>query len=248
VKKIRYGESARHLADSGVEMLTVEEYEKIRRAHYIEQKSIRQIAREQGHSRKTVKKALASGGPGRYTQKSAREAPVLGPYKERIEALLVEAQQNATQATLHQPQDLRNHARCRLQRSEPGIRRYIGRGDANTRHLRCICRWKYEPGADAQADWGEGLVVMNGTALTVQLFSMRLCYSRRLFVMAFPNQKMESFLEAQVSAFHFFEGVPHRISYDNLKPRERNPGWTAGGKNRPDSWPSAVTIYLKAIL
>jgi hypothetical protein len=51
----------------------------------------------------------------------------------------------------------------------------------------------------------------------VQLFTMRLCYSRRLFVMAFPNQKMEAFLEGQVQALRFFEGVPHRISYDNLK-------------------------------
>ena len=70
----------------------MEDYEKIRRAHYIEQKSIRQIAREQGHSRKTVKKALESGGPGCYTQKQAREAPVLGLYQQRIEALLAEAQ------------------------------------------------------------------------------------------------------------------------------------------------------------
>ena len=198
-------------------MLTVEAYEKIRRAHYIEQKSIRQIAREQGHSRKTVKKALASGGPGRYTQKSAREAPVLGPYKERIEALLVEAQQmpRKQRYTSHKIYEIIQGEGYRG--SEPGVRRYIGEW-RRTHHAPAVyLPLEYEPGADAQADWGEGLVVMNGTPLTAQLFSMRLCYSRRLFVMAFPNQKMEAFFEAQVCAFRFFEGVPHRISYDNLK-------------------------------
>jgi hypothetical protein len=87
-------------------MLTVKEYETIRRAQYLEPKSIRQIARELGHSRKPVKQAQASGGPGRSTQRQARAGPVLGPYKARIEALLVEAQSHA----------LRNHPRRRLQR------------------------------------------------------------------------------------------------------------------------------------
>ena len=45
---------------------------------------------------------------------------------------------------------------------------------------------------------------------------MRLCYSRRTFIMTFPSQNQESFLYAHVQAFNFFEGVPARISYDNL--------------------------------
>jgi hypothetical protein len=60
-------------------------------------------------------------------------------------------------------------------------------------------------------------VILNGARITVELFCMRLCYSRRLFVMAFPAQKQEAFLAGHVHAFHFFGGVPHRIAYDNLK-------------------------------
>src|SRR5947199_9386081 len=45
---------------------------------------------------------------------------------------------------------------------------------------------------------------------------MRLCYSRRTFVMIFPSQNQESFLYGHVQAFHHFGGVPARISYDNL--------------------------------
>jgi hypothetical protein len=35
--------------------------------------------------------------------------------------------------------------------------------------------------------------------------------------MAFPNQKQEAFFLGHVEAFCFFEGVPQRLSYDNLK-------------------------------
>ncbi len=71
-------------------MIKVDKREKIRRAYYIEEKSIRQIARELHHSRETVKKAIESAEPATYTLKKARPAPVLGPYMARIDELLEE--------------------------------------------------------------------------------------------------------------------------------------------------------------
>lgn len=76
---------------------------------------------------------------------------------------------------------------------------------------------EFDPGTDAQVDWGEGDVIFNGQQMTVQLFLMKLSYSRRAFMMAFPSQKQESFFAGHVAAFDFFEGIPQRISYDNLK-------------------------------
>jgi transposase len=77
--------------------------------------------------------------------------------------------------------------------------------------------WAFDPRTDAQADWGEGQVIMAGEQVTVQLFLMKLSYSRRTFMMAFPGQKQEAFFAGHAAAFDFFGGVPHRISYDNLK-------------------------------
>ena len=71
-------------------MITVHQREAIRRAYFIDNKSLRQIARELGHSRKTVHKAIASAEPPPYTLKVPRTAPVLGLYKDRIEELLKE--------------------------------------------------------------------------------------------------------------------------------------------------------------
>ena len=71
-------------------MISVEDREKIRRAYFIENKSMRQIARELRHSRKTVRKAIESAEPGAYRLRQPRPAPVLGPYKARIDELLAE--------------------------------------------------------------------------------------------------------------------------------------------------------------
>jgi transposase len=198
-------------------MITVDEYEAIRRGYYVEKKSMRQIAREQGHSRKTVRKALEGSGPGRYTQKQERIAPLLGPYKARIEALLLEREQ------MPRKQRYTGHKIYQILKeegyigSEPSVRRYIGEWRRQHTAPTVYLPLTWEPGADAQADWGEGEVDMAGQRIKVDVFSIRLCYSRRLFVMAYPHQKTEAFLEAQVRAFRFFEGVPRRISYDNLK-------------------------------
>jgi hypothetical protein len=56
-----------------------------------------------------------------------------------------------------------------------------------------------------------------GKTKIVQFFSLRLNHSKARFVMAFPFKKQEAFLAGHIEAFHFFGGVPRRITYDNLK-------------------------------
>ena len=194
-------------------MIRVDEYEKIRRAYYIENKSIRQIARERGHSRRSVQKALGTSSPKAYQRKEERTAPTLGGYKARIDTLLEENQR------LPRKQRYTGHKIYEAIRkegylgSESGVRRYIGewRGQHNSPAV--YLPLEFEPGVDAQADWGEGEVVMDGERMSVQLFTIRLCYSRRLLMMAFPSQKMEAFLEAHVAAFHYLRCFS-RATYD----------------------------------
>src|SRR6266704_6103093 len=64
--------------------------------------------------------------------------------------------------------------------------------------------------------YGEAVAIVGGVRQVVQVFVLRLCYSRRTFVMCFPTQRQESFLFGHVQAFKHFGGVPARISYDNL--------------------------------
>lgn len=74
-------------------MKQVEDYEDIRRANFIQHLSIRQINRQLGYSRKTIRKAIARPAPQPYMLKKPRDAPVLGPYKQRITELLDKSDQ-----------------------------------------------------------------------------------------------------------------------------------------------------------
>jgi len=71
-------------------MISVDDRETIRRAYFVDHKSVRQIARELHHSRKTIDKALTSAAPQPYTLTTPRAAPKLGPFQPRIQALLAE--------------------------------------------------------------------------------------------------------------------------------------------------------------
>jgi len=78
------------LAIGELEMITVEDREAIRRAYYLNRKSKRQIAREQGHSRKTIDKAVENLPPQPYRLTKQKAAPVFGPFQARADALLAE--------------------------------------------------------------------------------------------------------------------------------------------------------------
>ena len=100
--------------------------------------------------------------------------------------------------------------------SESHVRAYIGTLRQATNRPAAFLPLEFDPGTDAQVDWGEAEAVIADVPRTVQVFVMRLCYSHRTFVMAFPTQRQEAFFLGHVQAFHHFGGVPQRLSYDNL--------------------------------
>jgi len=213
------------------EMIEVDERERIRRAYYLEGKSIRQIAKEMHHSRDTVAKAIRSGEAAEYTSKKPRAAPVLGPYMAQIEELVRENErlprkQRRTGRKIFEELEADGY-----RGSESRVRGYIAAVREAEKKREVYIPLEFDPGGDAQADWGEAKVILNGEEVTVELFLMRLCHSRRLFVMAFPAQKQEAFFEGHVEAFHFFGGVPRRIAYDNLKAAVQR---ILGGRNRKE--------------
>jgi IS30 family transposase len=69
-------------------MITVEDKEEIRRAHYIQGKSIRQIHRETGHHRRTIRKALEDGMKPEYQRVKLHSRPVIDPVKIIIDQWL----------------------------------------------------------------------------------------------------------------------------------------------------------------
>ena len=73
-------------------MITVEQKEQIRRAYYIEGKSICQIQRETSCHRQTIRKALEDGTVPQHQRQKPRPSPVLDLVKPIIDQWLAEDQ------------------------------------------------------------------------------------------------------------------------------------------------------------
>ena len=197
-------------------MLTVIDYDRIRRAYHLEEKSMRQIERELGHGYWTIRKALDASEPSPYRLREPRAAPVLGPYKAELDKRLAEEKelprkQRYTSKKLYELIQAQGY-----KGAESTVRVYVGKRRQAFRRPPVYLPLVFEPGQDAQIDWGVGWVEMAERQVQVQLFVLRLCYSRKIFVMAFPTQRTEAFFLAHVKAFRYLGGVPRRLSYDNL--------------------------------
>jgi transposase len=169
-----------------------------------------------GHSYWTVRKALDAAAPQPYQLRQPKAAPVLGPYKAQIEQLLAKSahlprKQRYTSKKIYQAIRAAGYPGA-----ESTVRYYVSQQRKARQRPAVYLPLAFDPGVDAQVDWGEAVVLLTDERVAVQLFIMRLCYSRKLFVMAFPTQRQEAFLWGHVCAFGHLGGVPQRISYDNL--------------------------------
>ena len=68
------------------------------------------------------------------------------------------------------------------------------------------------------------ILYMAGKKIVANLFCMRLCSSCAPFVIAFPSQREEAFLEGHQKSFEFFGGVARDLIYDNLRTAVKK-GW-----------------------
>jgi transposase len=197
-------------------MLAEEERERIRRAYYLDHQRIAQIVRDTGHCRQTVQRAIEDSPRKLYQMKVKRAAPKFKPFQAHVEQLL---RQNESlppkqRYTIHRMYEILREAG--YQGCESRIGQFCAEWHQHPSRAELFLPLEYDPGQDAQCDWGTAVAIIGGRRQTIHVFVLRLCYSRRTFVMAFPTEQQESFLYAHVQAFHHFGGIPHRISYDNL--------------------------------
>ncbi len=197
-------------------MLTVADYERIRKKVKVEGLSQRETARELGHSRHTVKKALDLVEPPGYRRTKPVVCPVIEPVKGLIDTWLKEDKER------HRKQ--RHTAKRIFERlredygfkgSYSAVQRYVAHKKETSGAT--FYPLAFDPGEEAQVDWGEARVIWGGEERKVYLFCMRLCFSTVCFVWAYLRANLESFLDGHVRAFTFFGGVPLRVAYDNLK-------------------------------
>lgn len=189
-------------------MVKVEEIEQIRQAYFREGNSKRRIAQEQHYGRQVVRQALQDARPREYRQVEPRPSPVLGPFIQIIDQWLREDEQRPRKQrhTAH-----RIFERLQSEHQFPGaestVRRYVRQHrplSGDTSDQAAMIPLAFGPGEDAQADFGEAQVIMGGKLITTHFCAVRLCYSKLPFLMAFPHERQEAFLEGLARAFEFF--------------------------------------------
>jgi transposase len=196
-------------------MFKVELYGRVRRAVLVEGRSQRAVAREFGIARKTIQKMLRYSVPPGYQRQQAVKRPKLGPWLGVIDAILEE---DKTRPAKQRHTAKRIFERLKAEQGFCGgytiVKDYVQRAELRSREM--FVPLRHAPG-EAQADFGEALVVVAGVEQKAHFLAMDLPHSDDGFVVAFPAETTEAFLEGHVRAFAYFEGVPRRILYDNTK-------------------------------
>lgn len=192
----------------------MEQWNEIRRRVLVEGVSRRQIRRETGMHARTLRKILAHSEPPGYRQQQPRPKKKLGAYVGRIEQILKEDQA--------MPRKQRHTAKRIWERLQ--AEGFTGGYTIIKDTVRDLTAHRQEvfvplthPPGEAQVDFGQALVKLNGVLRKVSFFVMALPYSDASFVMAFERECTETFWEGHVQGFAFFGGVAKRLSYDNTK-------------------------------
>ena len=193
----------------------MEIYGRVRRAVRVEGRSQRAVAREFGLSRETVRKMLQYAVPPGYQRQQPIKRPKLGPWLGVIDAILSDDKQRPVKQR-HTAK--RIFDRLKEEHQFTGgytvVKDYVR--SATLRGQEMFVPLTHPPG-EAQADFGEALVVIAGVEQKAHYLAMDLPHSDDCFVAAFPAETTEAFLEGHVRAFAYFGAVPTRILYDNTK-------------------------------
>jgi len=193
----------------------VELYARVRRAVIVDKMSEREVARQFGLARETVRKMLRYSVPPGYRRQQPVRRPKLGAWIGTIDQIL---ETDKAEGKKQRHTAKRIFERLREEHSYTGgytiVKDYVRLRKLSQREM--FVPLEHPPG-DAQADFGEAMVVIGGVERKAHYLAMDLPQSDDGFVMAFPAETTEAFLEGHNHAFAYFGGVPRTILYDNTK-------------------------------
>jgi transposase len=194
---------------------TVELYARVRRAVVVDKMSEREAARQFGLARETIRKMLRYSIPPGYRRQQPARRPKLDAWAGIIDQIL---EQDKAQGKKQRHTAKRIFERLRDEHAFPGgytiVKDYVRLRKLSQREM--FVPLAHPPG-DAQADFGEAQVVIAGVERKAHYLVVDLPQSDDCFVMAFPAETTEAFLEGHNQAFAYFGGVPRTILYDNTK-------------------------------
>ena len=196
-------------------VITLKDYEDIRK-RYLNGESQRQIARDLGISRNTVKKYCEGNAVPWERKTPERESTILT--EDTIRFIQDCLQQDETEHLTKQKHTAKRIYDRLVEETgfsggESTIRAKVH--DLKAKLPEAFIPLQFDPGEAIQVDWGEATVYLAGERTNINLFCARLCYSCRPYVFAYHRQNEESFLDAFVKIFNQLQGVPRKVVFDN---------------------------------
>lgn len=218
-----------------VEMIGEERWAEIRRLHDEEGESISAIARRMDLDRKTVRRCVRERDWRPY-QRASKVDTLLAPHAEWLRERASEVRYSAR--ILYQE--------LKAQHGYAGSYETVKRFVAPLRELSnsdALTQTRFEtaPGQQSQVDWGQARVAFRQGPASVRIFVLTLGFCRRGFYWAYPNERLNQFLEAHERAFAHFGGLtaehlydrPRTVCYQN---REGRVVWNPTFKAFAEHW------------
>ncbi len=193
----------------------MELYARVRRAVVVDKMSEREAAKQFGLARETVRKMLRYSVPPGYRRQQPARRPKLDAWVGTIDQILKD---DKAEGRKQRHTAKRIFERLRDEHAYTGgytiVKDYVRLRKLSQREMFVPLA---HPAGDAQADFGEAMVLIGGMERKAHYLAMDLPQSDDCFVMAFPAETTEAFLEGHNHAFAYFGGVPRTILYDNTK-------------------------------
>jgi transposase len=196
----------------------MDQYEHIRTAKRVYKKSIRQIAKETGHSRVTIRKVLLGLEP-KYRRNKEPVCAVMDAFSPVVEVWLKE---DVTEPPKQRHTAHRIYTRLLEEHeftgAESTVRRWVREQKVRLglKTTGAVIPLDPEVAIEAEVDWGSAWVSIAGERLQIKLFCMRSRYSGKSFVRAYPWERQEMFFDGHIRAFSFYGGAFPILVYDNL--------------------------------
>jgi transposase len=171
----------------------------------------RKIAGRVGISRHRVSQILEEGGSSQASDPPAPSSSKLDPFRDAIESrvnkhLTISRIQREIEALGY------NGGRTILAEQVRELRTSLTGEPAKTPKR----RFETAPGEEMQIDWSPFRVLIGTAVVCIRALCCLLCFSRKLYLRFFRDERQSTLLEGLADAFAYFRGVTQRVVLDNM--------------------------------
>lgn len=185
-------------------------------------KSIRQIARETGHDRQTVKKIVEQEDFSKPDPIKRIRSKKTDQYRDQVHRWLIEdqsaprKQHHTARRVFHRLKEMEELQSREITVSERSICNLVAELKEELGQTTVASLPLLHPAGEAQVDFGETAFYERGAYYEGYHLALTLPHSDAKYVQLFKGQNFECLAHGLIDIFHHIGGVPSVIRFDNM--------------------------------